>query len=185
MTGSIGTGKAGYRFSKKSWHAKLNKMIIGESYLNNVDCLCPYFWGTLACIGIFPLFLMYKGIEKGLQALPKTNIKMPNISRCTKDKLQMIVAYSALILAVTSVSALVTSKIIELGVWEVLLWTGLIAGIIVILGGCIVGAVKLAEHIERWYNNKPKKEKKPNLLLEMIKAKKNKHCPLLRWKEDE
>ncbi len=180
--GSVGTGKLGYKFSKNSWHAKLNKFIYGKWYLEGVDCLCPYFWGTILAGILLPLWLIGRGIGWIIDRVPSTNIKRPrlNISDRTKHIIGKVLGYSALFGFVTFITVAFGLFIIEFGIIHVLFWLGVGAGVIGASIGLAYVVIKIKERYEDWRYNHPK-EKKPNLFIEMVKAKKNKHCPLVQW----
>ena len=50
----------------------------------------------------------------------------------------------------------------------------------------IVAAVTYIKHLissKKENSNPIKKEKKPSIIIEYIKAKKNKHCPMIEWED--
>ncbi len=173
---SVGTGKAGYKFSKKSWHAKLNRFTWGSDYLDNVDCLCPYFWGTICAIMGIGLTLLAKGIKYAVENFPRTNWTLPSFSEETKHRCSMFTAYTMVGLAGFGATYGFLWSVATYGIIHTLFWIGVFVGIFFALVGLALLLIKIAEKI----NNR---EKRPNILMEMIRAKKNKHCPLLQWND--
>ena len=173
------------KLSKNSWHARLNTYIFGEYYTRSVDCLCPYFWGTILAILCLPLWLIGHGIGYIIENFPETGWHAPklNMSYDTKQKIGNIVGYGFLVfIAVIAIIGL-TMAIIEYGIIHVVFWIGIGIGFIC---GFIVFASAMfwiKEKYDDWRSDHPK-EHKPNLLVEFIKAKKNKHCPLITWEEE-
>ncbi len=162
------------KLKRNSWHGKLNSFTWGKGYLEDVDCLCPYFWGTVAAILGFPLTLLAKGIIYLIEHIPSTNWSAPTISENTRHKIAVVTAYSGLALGVYILTYIIVSSIVTFGLLQTLIWIGIVTGIVALVVVFSVGVVKIIESLER-------REKRPNLLIEMFKAKKNKHCPLVSW----
>ena len=172
------------RLSNNSWHAKLNTFVYGYRYLDSVDCLCPYFWGTLLAILCVPVWLIGHGIARLLDVIDESGISLPrlNISYDTQRKIGLGVAYGLLFGAVVGITFGILNAITEYGLINVLILIGLIALAVVGLIGLALLLINLAERYNDWRYDHPR-EKKPNLLMEFVKAKKNKHCPLVEWTE--
>ena len=173
------------KLNRNSWHAKLNGFIYGWSYVYNVDCLCPYFWGTILAGFLLPFWLLGHGIVKIADAMPETNIHFPTMSQNTKDKVGKGLGYGFICFMLTAITIYILDSIVEFGLIHVLYWFGVIAGIAGGIIGLIVLSVFLKVRYDDWRYEHPKKskpkKKNPNLLVEFIKAKKDKHCPLVEW----
>jgi len=171
------------KISKNSWHARLNEYIYGVYYIRNVDCLCPYFWGTILAMFALPLWLIGRGIGYIIDHTPD-NWHAPkiNMSYDTKERLGNIMAYGFLIFMVSIMIIGLAMAIVEYGVIHVLFWVGVAVGFI----GGIIGFIFLMSLVkgryDDWRHDHPK-EHKPNLFMEFVKAKKNKHCPMIEWDE--
>lgn len=166
------------KLKRDSWHAKLNAFVYGSGYLESVDCLCPYFWGTLLAILISPLVLIGKGIAVCIGAIPHVNV--PSMDLKTKNKVSNIIGYGCLAFITTLVTALIVSALIEFGLMYVLYWIGVIAGVTGAVTGVVFFGIWIKYKYDDWRDDHPK-EDKPNILMEFVKAKKNKHCPLVQW----
>ena len=162
------------KLKRNSWHGKLNQFTWGKGYLEDVDCLCPYFWGTVAAIVGFPITLLAKGLIYTIEHIPSTEWTTPSISEESKDKVLKFTGFSMLWLAVFGISYGITHSIVYWGLLHTLVWIGIFVGIGAGILGLTIAISKLIDIIN-------KREKRPNLLVEMFKAKKNKHCPLVSW----
>lgn len=172
------------KLSKNSWHARVNKFIFGEDYLESVDCLCPYFWGTILAIVAVPLWLIGHGISRIIDAVENTGFTFPqlHVNITVKRIIARTIGYTSLFSFVGIIAYMIGLAIIKYGIVLVLIWLGLAVGIFAGFCGLVYGISLLKEKYDEWRLGHPK-EKKPNLLIEMFKAKKNKHCPLVSWVE--
>jgi len=177
-----GDNQKQYTWSPKSWHAKLNRYIYGKNYLDGVDCLCPYFWGTILAGILLPFFMIGKGIAFVIDHIPAVNIDLPTIdmSYKTRNRIGSVVLYGLLGILVSVLIFGLYLAIIKLGLIVVLIVIGSVAGVIAGIIGLIFLGYWIRDKYEDWRYDHPK-EDKPNLLIEFIKAKKNKHCPLVKW----
>jgi cytochrome c biogenesis protein CcdA len=148
--------------------------VFGRFYIKNVDCLCPYFWGTILALIALPIVLIGKGIDK----IPHVNF--PHVNDERRRQLGSIGAYVFIGLLSFFVSAIITLMLIKYGLITVLFWVGVIGGVFGSLIGLVFLGAFLKQEYDDWRNEHPKQDR-PNLLLEFIKAKKNKHCPLVNW----
>lgn len=171
------------KLNRNSWHAKLNIFVYGWSYLDSVDCLCPYFWGTLLAIFLSPWWALGKGLARTIDAIPETNYQLPSMSDETKDKVGLGIAYSVFTLAIMGITFSILHNIAVHGLIHVLWVIGVIALVTGVVVGFIIGCAFAKWKYDDWRSEHPKeeKEKRENLLMEFIKAKKNKHCPLVEW----
>ncbi len=171
------------KLNRNSWHAKINSFVYGWMYLDTVDCLCPYFWGTLLAILLSPLWVLGKGIGRVIDAIPDTNYQLPSMSNKTKNKIGLGIAYTLFVLAMMGATFAILYSVYMYGIIHVLFWIGVIAGITAGLVGLLYLAVLIKERYDDWRWDHPKEErvKKPNLFMEFVRAKKNKHCPLVEW----
>ena len=191
------------KLGKNSWHAKVNKFIYGSYYLEDVDCLCPYFWGTIIAMFAVPIWLTGYGIAKIIDTIEDQGWSLPKrrhifvsknqgwslpkrrhifVSKNQKDIIGKIIGYSFLFIIASMITIAIGLAIIEYGLAHVLFWTGVVLGVVGAFIGIVFLAVYLKERYDEWHDsNTIATQKKPNLLVEMFKAKKNKHCPLVSW----
>ena len=172
-----------HTFSKNSWHARLNRYIYGWSYVENVDCLCPYFWGTILAILALPLWLLCKGVGCVIDYIEDKGwrIPRPNISRNTKNKINNIIGYGFLGLLCTIFVVGIGFAIINYGIWEVLKWAGILLGVIGACFGVALFGICIYQRYQDWRDEHPR-SRRPNIVIQYIKAKKDKHCPRVIWK---
>ncbi len=168
------------KLNKNSWHARANEYVYGWSYLDNVDCLCPYFWGTLLAIFLTPLWALGHGIVRVIDALPETNVNLPSISQRTKNRIGTTFAYGFFGLMITLLTIAFGLAVIKYGLLNVLIVIGAIALVVSGVIGLFFLIMVIKEKYDDWRWDHPK-EKKPNLFMEFVRAKKNKHCPLVEW----
>ena len=166
------------KLNRNSWHAKINTFVYGWMYLDTVDCLCPYFWGTLLAILLTPLWIIGKGVGRLIDAIPATNYTLPSVSDKTKNRVGLGIAYSLFTLAIMGLTFAILYTAFMYGIIFVLMWVGIIALMAGALLGLIFLIILIKERYDDWRGDHPKK---PNLLMEFIRAKKNKHCPLVEW----
>lgn len=177
------------KISKSSWHVNVNDYVYGYGYTAGVHSLCPYFWKTIIAIIFLPLVAICRitsdKIDESDVSIPNIPISIPSISDQTKS-------YIGKGFLVTFI-LLIGIGLAQAG--DSIGWFTLATIILGVLGvlGAIFGIVFLVVCLEEKYsdwryehpkNGKPYKEPKPNILLEYIKAWKNKNCPLLELTED-
>ena len=170
------------KLGKNSWHARVNKFIFGEDYLESVDCLCPYFWGTILAIVAIPLWLIGHGISRIIDAVENTGFTFPqlHVNRTVKRIIVATLGYTSLFSFVGIIAYMIGLAIIKYGIIHVLVWLGIAVGVVGLFVGTVFVISNIKERYDEWRLGHPK-EKKQNLLVAMFYAKKNKHCPLVSW----
>lgn len=159
------------KLSKNSWHARINTYVFGSSYIDKVDCLCPYFWKTIIALLVSPLVFIINRVED-------LGIEVPSISTDMQNRIGRIIMWTAF-----------GAIIIGLFVFAILNWEkfiivmAVIGIVIVSVTGFMYGSIWIKNKWEDWRYDHPKekRERRPNLMVEFIRAKKNKHCPLITW----
>jgi hypothetical protein len=144
------------KLSADSWHRKYLEFAYGEYFVKSElnHSLCPYFWALLGAITFFPTIGLIRGVEK---ILPIEHKSLAHLSPF------------GLLLAVLGLSV---------SWWLPLVIIGIIA--------VTLGLIGLVELIRDRKEPKPKKQKKArgqSMIMEFIKAKKNKYCPRIEWIE--
>lgn len=173
--------------SKGSWHVRLNDYIYGYGYTASVHSLCPYFWKTILAIILLPLVAICRVTASKIDEsdLSMPNNPIPSIS----DQTRSYIGKGLLVMVILMIGIGLSQVGDSMG------WFTLAKIILAILGviGAIFGFVYLIVCLEEKYSDwryehpkkdKPYKEPKPNILLEYLKAWKNKNCPLLELVED-
>lgn len=157
------------KLNKNSWYVGLNDYVYGSGYSENNHNLCPFFWGTILAI----IICIPTAITRFIDDIIPDDTK-------------------GMILIVT----LIVVAIIGVGYGLIMDWqaTLLVIGAVVAYAAFILGMVFGIGHIFEWYSGrhtpkpkkqKPRKEPRPHMTIEMFKGWKNKHCPLISWDEDE
>ena len=178
------------KFTKNTWHYRLVIFVFGKHYFSGEKyykgkwikqgydtSLCEYFWTVVLCSLIFPF--------KGFWEILPYGVKQH------EDIIKVLLIW--LIISVI-VHAFVVFK--GIGVPEVQVWyLGIViyfGGIGVALGGIGILAVifKMNDAVDDYYKKRKEskhdeKESKPSLLVEFLKAKKNKVCPCIKFVEEE
>lgn len=159
---------------RNSWHYKYNAYVYGSRRMERLSNGCPYFWRTvLACV-FSPLIGAIYLTERIASVIPRVNIEMPKLSQETIEKIGKII-----LLGLFATAMILTGYGIGIGQWLYVLVFYISIGVVV---GVIIGVVVLAIHIAEWHDNRPKKEpkeKQPNMVIQSLKAKKNRYCPKL------
>lgn len=159
------------KLSKNSWHARINTYVFGSFYIDGVDCLCPYFWKTIVALLVSPLVFAINRVED-------LGIEVPSMSTDMQNRVGRIVMWVAF-------GAIIIGSFI----FAILDWEKFIIGVIIIgvvtgsVTGFMYGGIWIKNKWEDWRYDHPKekRERRPNLMVEFIRAKKNKHCPLITW----
>ena len=154
------------KLSKKSWHYKLNMW-----YTEGVPrSLCPYFWRTVWYIVTLPITIVLF-IPWGIVLL------------ITGDRENIVEEYPrALAMDILLGAAFCMIAIFwhlnpkEGDPWVVVWVLGLTSWLLLV----IILIVYIGSLFEKRVQ---KKEKKPNILGEYLKARKNKYCPIIEWEE--
>ncbi len=158
-------------YSTKSWLFKYNKAVgSGNLFINAIHCksVCAYFWSSIwnICMGSLALLIAYLV----LTALGGAVMKLSFLSS--------IPALSGL-----HVSLLFIPGILAIALF--LAWACLV----------IFGVAAIEDLFKNFIDNRsePKqfdengeeivKHKEPNIFIEWLKAKKNKHCPLIHFED--
>lgn len=169
--------------NRKSWHYRLNVWFFGKWHVESLSNGCPYFWGTILAMVLTPLKLLVDGLNRASEKMPKLpefpqinfpHIDMPQISDETSEKIGV-----GVIIVILATIGGVTAYEVIIGNW---IPVAIVYGILGALTGLIIGASKLVEYIDerrRRSPPKPKVQRGPNPVVQMIKAKKNKYCPKL------
>lgn len=153
-------------FSKNSWHYKFNKFFKYKDapFIDNTDCksICPYFWGTVW-------------------------------------NLAWVVIFSSLVWVILTLAGGGVVK--QLGILTSLVenpyqlfWLWLLGAIpVVIVVGTLFSAVLCVSYSYTFIKDKTSKvfsknneesyNTEPNILIEWVKAKKAKICPMIEFKE--
>jgi hypothetical protein len=150
--------------SKKSWHTWLYRQFFSEYSLRKTNNLCPYFWKIVLCVIILPVSFVL--------ALPALIFMLV---ADIKDKSSLgesvgkgFAMWAALGLVINMIAIFFTAnKAVQL--FGLIGWT--FGGVLVL--GLIITLI--SESLEN----------RTTLVGEFMKAKKNKYCPKIEWKDDE
>lgn len=166
------------KLSKNSWHHWLYE----HTYQNRVPKnLCPYFWGLVAaCVMFIPLTIWYGIYMVCFLIADKKDFEYPTYLEETFGIALVFNIMGGLVFCMTDMFWRLHTKHSE--------------DVIFILGGVgwgilvIIGIVLLVNYIGNRKSNKPTKynppkEREPSILAEFIKAKYNKMCPFIEWKD--
>lgn len=148
-----------------SWHVRLNDYVYGWGYSSETKSLCPYFWGTIAAIFLaIPMWIS----DKARQVL-------------SKGIRNFLLRY---FLPIIVIGIGVLSLLAGNGVFWIAWGTGLL------LFNFVLHETKLFNNLITYIIGKrmdrvevrPKpKMKKKHMSVEMLKAWKGKHCPMIEW----
>ncbi len=183
-----------------SWHKRLNGYFYGNGYFREIfynakedkwdsrerqKNLCPYFWGTILAIGFVCIVFLGKQLAKVVNKIPSVDWEPPSMSEDMKQRIGKIVLW--LLVGFAFAGVMIYGSAYS---WENIAWA-------VIYGGALVGGLLLLiflsfgvkDKYDDWRNDhpkkeKPKKEKKPNMLKEFLSGWYHKHCPRLEWTND-
>lgn len=150
-------------FSRRSWHRRLHDY----AYLSDPPrSLCPYSWRILFAVLFAPLWPPVAWLDR------KHGVDTPFPLRVS-----------------TGAAFLTIACLIVYGIVGIVLAHGLIFSTILFTGtGLSVYA--MLKIIPWWFdrrraNRRPKVEREPSLVVETIKAAKQKVCPLIDWTEED
>jgi hypothetical protein len=161
------------KLSKSSWHYKLNNWYTYGVPRN----LCGYFWRTVWYTITVPITLIL--------FIPYWLLCSVDVVDTDKEKITEVYP-----------QALIIDMIVFVMFCMIRMWFNLsmeakgfsaIALIFGILGWVIAFGILISSMVSS-YQKKHKtkqKEKRPNILIEYIKAKKNKYCPIIEWEEED
>lgn len=173
------------KLSKNSWHAKLYNLTYSTVLPKN---LCPYFWKVmLALILFFPFAAIFTPLK--IFWLIKNKINKDEMPDEISDDgflselLAMALVLDAALFCLFSMVYMWFGNVFDKKntVFEVFGWLGYL---IIFVGFIVFVVEKIKERREEnWvYSDEPYKEKQPNILKEFVKAKYNKYCPQIEWK---
>lgn len=158
-------------YSTKSWLFKYNKSVGSSNlFINAIRCksVCAYFWSSIwnICMGLIALLIAYLV----LTALGGAVMKLSFIA------------------SIPALSGLHVSLLFIPGILSIVAF--LIYVVIIIFGFSVI-----TDLFKNFIDNRsePKqfdengeeivKHKEPNIFIEWLKAKKNKHCPLIHFED--
>jgi len=134
--------------------------------------LCPYFWKLVLAIVTLPLTVF---------SFPFTN------NGSFGDRFATLFAIAFCELCTASIGALVSMLFRWIDPHTPITLNDL--GIANAVGLSVFAIVAVVAYIEHLISSKKEnsksiaKEKKPSIIIEYIKAKKNKHCPMIEWED--
>lgn len=140
------------KFSKNSWHYKLNRWMYDETF-NNTS-LCPYFWLTVLSVLITPVVFVWK-----------------TMGNTWHDRVFFMCKCIFFCFAVIVIFALLVG-----GILVTIFVLGMYYGLIV-----FVDKAKNWEEKKNKNKIPIEKSKQPSILVGYIKSKKQKICPKLEW----
>lgn len=157
------------KFNKNSWHYKLVFFLYGRwyfpipQYSTRKISLCKYFWTVVTGVFIFPFIKLWRSL--------------PYSIRDHEDLGRAISIWA------------VICGIIHIVAWSFLAeywWLGFTVFFSVLGVGALIGAVIIfiIDLIDKHREKQSKKTRRPSLLKEFIKARKNKVCPCIEFVED-
>lgn len=136
---------------KSSWHWKLNHYVWGERVNGAMShSLCPYFWGLILAIVGVPFVAFFRKVGEDM-VLGGTLTGI------------MILFVIVLYFVFIKVGAII-----------------FIVGSLSFIGFAVLLSISISEPSDREYKHKEKKTRKPNIAWEMVKATKNKYCPMIQ-----
>jgi hypothetical protein len=154
------------KIKRAAWHAKFYKaMYVTNKLPTN---LCPYFWKLVLAV----------------ITLPITSVSF--LGRCTSfgDRFSWIFITAFIEGIIFSVGLLLSMMFGLISSTSKINWHEFLIANGMGIAGCAVFALigYFFEILSRW-EHKAAKEKQPNILVEFVKAKKNKHCPMIEWED--
>lgn len=154
------------KIKRTSWHAKFYKAI----YVTNTlpTNFCPYFWKLVLAV----------------ITLPITSVSF--LGRCTSfgDRFSWIFITAFIEGIIFSVGLLLSMMFGLISPTSKINWHEFLIANGMGIAGCATIAlfVYLIDKLSK-REHKAAKEKQPNILVEFVKAKKNKHCPMIEWED--
>jgi hypothetical protein len=161
------------KLNKNSISAKLFRWFYGTRELPTN--LCPYFWKlVMAYVFVIPVFII---------SLPYVIIDKDSCNKSLNSRIWGgFVCWSVLFLLITALTPIMLFWYtpVEDSSLEILIICGLLTWAV----GLTIGVMWFIHHLgekikER--RNLPKKEKRSNIIIEMVKATYYKYCPKIDW----
>jgi hypothetical protein len=161
------------KLNKNSISAKLFRWFYGTSELPTN--LCPYFWKlVMAYVFVIPLFII---------SLPYVIIDKDSCNESLGSRIGLgFVCWFILFLLITALTPIMLfwHTPVEDSFLEILIHCGFLTWVL----GLTIGVMWFIHHLgekikER--RNLPKKEKRSNIIVEMVKATYYKYCPKIDW----
>ena len=165
------------KLNKNSISAKLFRWFYGTSELPTN--LCPYFWKlVMAYVFAIPLFII---------SLPYVIIDKDSCNESLGSRIGLgFVCWFILFLLITALTPIMLFWYtpVKDSFLEILIYCGFLTWVVGLLIGIIWFIHYLGEKIKerKWESrNLPKKEKRSNIIVEMVKATYYKYCPKIDW----
>ncbi len=182
--------------NEKSWHFKFSRWTYGEYYRPSHGC--PYFWKILLAILISPLVLLFKGLTR-----INIDIETPNWDVSYKIQCKIWKGFKIFLLVLAVLIIMILYDHDSYVMISVLYIVGLLA---LVAGACIGIGYMLYKFVPKLYDatwgryretHKPRewnihtpnislpkrkhRERKPNLLISMIKGWYSHNCPAIEY----
>lgn len=160
--------KTHMKIKRTSWHAKFYKAIYVANTLPTN--LCPYFWKLVLAV----------------ITLPITSVSFLGRCRSFGDRFAWLVAAFFIELVIFAVGLPFSIWLGFISADNQINWHDFFIANGMGIAGCAAIALigYLCEMLsKRNYKTAKVKEKQPNILVEFVKAKKNKHCPMIEWED--
>jgi hypothetical protein len=176
------------KFNRNSWHFRIVTFIFGKYWFSSFDyrthnekgfdtSLCSYFWTVVLCTFLFPFKFVWNKIPNKITDHEDT-CKAVLLWALASAGLHYFLIYQISIKEINS----------DMWYFGFVLFFG---GIGVALGGIGIIALifKLNDKVDKYVKKKAEEENtvkisKPSLLVEFLKAKKNKVCPCIKFVDE-
>lgn len=181
------------KLKTNSLNAKLYCWFYGKDKYNLPNNLCPYFWKlVLAWVLVAPYSLFCTLYILTYEVFDN---KYENGDHKTGERLGISVLFYGIIFILFLMINVIVRVFVDYDPnsnFSNLLGPGIMIWVIVICVGVYEGVNALVKHIKQsrikydkdGYRIYPEaKEKKPNLIIEFVRAKYGKYCPKIDWKE--
>lgn len=172
------------QLSKNSWHYKLHRMSYVDKPATN---LCPYFWSIVWALFMFITFNFLWTFPLMLWDAIRSRTKEEWDNSCTRkypyfkdDRFFSSLGLNSIIF-LSYCLIVMRWHIPESELWSDKCHFTWHVGMMVFTAITIFGIFLGLYFLVRWL--RPKK-KEPSLLGAFLKAKKEKYCPLIEWKDD-
>src|SRR5688572_21873594 len=164
--------------SKKSWHSTLYRLTYGY-YGDLPSNLCPYFWQLLfalvltATVGLFllPYYLVDK-LLFGNDSYKWGYFSNANIGSALGSYILCFLVFMMIFIFFLPWN----EKTRDIWIFGLIEWT-----VVLSIAGYFLWKKWFPEKIKTHYVESKKKE--PSILVEFIKAKYNKYCPKITWRD--
>lgn len=156
------------KIKRTSWHAKFYKAIYVANTLPTN--LCPYFWKLVLAV----------------ITLPITSVSLLGRCRSFGERFSWLFAAAFIEGIIFAVGLLLSMMFGLISSTSKVNWHEFLIANGMGIAGCAAIALigYLCEMLsKRNYKTAKVKEKQPNILVEFVKAKKNKHCPMIEWED--